>query len=490
MDARFLGEIPTAGSKFSGAVDANLGKTPAMHQTRDLGMAMDLGIGPDVYINSKHMANNDSIAGLEAQISSVAAAFASGWDNDKALALSQMLGLVEDGAQLGLENNQRAAIRDYLSMYAVTKKSNGSLDEVASHISNQNKSIISDALFGGIVDSYVNNGTDGKNTYPYMRAVLRALGITSVTHPFHDNHIHMYLKPPTRQDIVSESGNRQQLQVAGDANLNERASPQMANTSPGKYAMVLSRCGYISTDWTYGDGGGVTSPDFTLNHYFSQTSKQKTFKIDDVGKVVILQQPTYGVMKASHLTESGHWFKYYVTNPSYSGMDKAIFDVEYAGKHVKVIEKFHVAPDHDTNDETTQREYDRLCSPKIIRVSSKDGVDVPQQLAVGETSYQTDWMDLLANFGAASDGKTELLSALLHEYGDALGIGLSGDDGDFMAASLQPGERRLPGSEELSLMAMYRLRRADYGWVLNIDQTQLAPGVELTASHVGSGGFC
>ncbi|MFZ4528874.1 MAG: matrixin family metalloprotease, partial [Undibacterium curvum] len=96
----------------------------------------------------------------------------------------------------------------------------------------------------------------------------------------------------------------------------------------------------------------------------------------------------------------------------------------------------------------------------------------------------------IAKSGSAADGKMDMLSVLLHEYGHALGIEHSGDDGDFMAASLQPGERRLPGSEELSLMAMYRLRRADYGWVLNIDQTQLAPGVELTASHVGSGGFC
>ncbi|NDI86594.1 zinc metalloprotease [Undibacterium crateris] len=96
----------------------------------------------------------------------------------------------------------------------------------------------------------------------------------------------------------------------------------------------------------------------------------------------------------------------------------------------------------------------------------------------------------IAKAGSAADGKMDMLSALLHEYGDALGIEHSGDDGDFMVTSLQPGERRLPGSEELSLMAMYRLRRADYGWVLNVDQTQLASGVELAASHVGSGGFC
>ncbi|MBR7784602.1 matrixin family metalloprotease, partial [Undibacterium luofuense] len=59
----------------------------------------------------------------------------------------------------------------------------------------------------------------------------------------------------------------------------------------------------------------------------------------------------------------------------------------------------------------------------------------------------------IAKAGSAADGKMDMLSVLLHEYGHALGIEHSGDDGDFMAASLQPGERRLPSPDELSLMA-------------------------------------
>ncbi|MBC3936228.1 cadherin-like domain-containing protein [Undibacterium sp. CY7W] len=116
----------------------------------------------------------------------------------------------------------------------------------------------------------------------------------------------------------------------------------------------------------------------------------------------------------------------------------------------------------------------------------------------------------IAKSGSAADGKMDMLSVLLHEYGHALGIEHSADDGDFMAASLQPGERRLPSPDELSLMARlvaalkqtsadptasglpvsnvsliswYRLRRADYGWVLDTDQTQLVSRVDLTASQ-------
>ncbi|MDR2000464.1 MAG: tandem-95 repeat protein, partial [Zoogloeaceae bacterium] len=55
--------------------------------------------------------------------------------------------------------------------------------------------------------------------------------------------------------------------------------------------------------------------------------------------------------------------------------------------------------------------------------------------------------------GTEAEGKMDLLSVLLHEYGHVLGLEHSGDPRDFMGASLQPGERRLPTAAELQLMA-------------------------------------
>ena len=52
---------------------------------------------------------------------------------------------------------------------------------------------------------------------------------------------------------------------------------------------------------------------------------------------------------------------------------------------------------------------------------------------------------------------------LLHEYGHALGLEHSGNGADFMAASLQPGVRKLPSAAELTLMSQLvaELKNAD-----------------------------
>ena len=66
------------------------------------------------------------------------------------------------------------------------------------------------------------------------------------------------------------------------------------------------------------------------------------------------------------------------------------------------------------------------------------------------TNQSTVWQ---AKAASAAAGKMDMLSVLLHEYGHALGLEHSADSSDYMAASLQPGQRKLPSTEELALMA-------------------------------------
>lgn len=58
-----------------------------------------------------------------------------------------------------------------------------------------------------------------------------------------------------------------------------------------------------------------------------------------------------------------------------------------------------------------------------------------------------------AKAGSAAEGKMDMLSVLLHEYGHALGLDHTADSHDFMAETLQAGQRKLPTAEELQLMA-------------------------------------
>lgn len=65
------------------------------------------------------------------------------------------------------------------------------------------------------------------------------------------------------------------------------------------------------------------------------------------------------------------------------------------------------------------------------------------------TADPTIWQ---ARPGSKTEGKMDILSVMLHEYGHALGISNSSDSHDYMAPSLAAGLRRLPTAQELALM--------------------------------------
>lgn len=57
--------------------------------------------------------------------------------------------------------------------------------------------------------------------------------------------------------------------------------------------------------------------------------------------------------------------------------------------------------------------------------------------------------------GSEAEGRMDMLSVLLHEYGHVLGLDHSADSHDYMAATLQPGERRtLSADDQLALMPL------------------------------------
>lgn len=108
-------------SRFNGTTDANLGFTPNIalggHSTHDLGMAMDLGLidyVSDKYQGTFGLENTRAIT-IPADIAKLPKA----WDYGRAITLSALLpNDMDDGKPI---NNQRAATRDFLSLYWATK---------------------------------------------------------------------------------------------------------------------------------------------------------------------------------------------------------------------------------------------------------------------------------------------------------------------------------------------------------------------------------
>jgi len=301
-----------------------------------------------------------------------------------------------------------------------------------------------------------------------------------------------------------------------------------------------------------------------FNNWAVMPGQESSWNVDfEKASVKLLQAPKHGQLSAR--LYSGNDIAYH-PNSNYAGNDKAIFLVNIEGHFVKVVYYFKV----ETNMEKYYKNSDKYCpNPSWWKISSNlssgtsdftkwqataslnallanasyslSGFSDLVGSAVGETTGQglnaqitldsnaaghgwfiddtpdnndeflptADPEVWIAKAGTAAAGKMDMLSVLLHEYGHALGIEQSGDNADYMAASLQPGQRRLPSTEELSLMsrlvaalkggtddpndpmnpnlplsslglmALCRIRRADYGWTLGVDKAQLVSRVDV-----------
>ncbi len=289
----------------------------------------------------------------------------------------------------------------------------------------------------------------------------------------------------------------------------------------------------------------------------------------DGAKVRILMKRKHGVLELEddQLAVESSWYRY---NPKvgFEGTDRFVMQVEKSGIKVKIYYVIEVLGDEaaagycpkefwkissnlptGTDDYTNWQNTATLsemlanASQSLTSFSDLAGTAVGETKGEGSTAQITldstaaghNWfIDTtpsnneeflptsdpevwIAKAGSDAAGKMDMLSVLLHEYGHALGIEHSSDSADYMAASLQPGERRLPSAEELGLMArlvaaiksesndqsdpsspttpdqpglplasiglaaLARLRRGDYGWTLSIDQSKLVQRVNVNA---------
>lgn len=216
-----------------------------------------------------------------------------------------------------------------------------------------------------------------------------------------------------------------------------------------------------------GNWGGV-SPASVLESYWYDKYNE-VLAIKDA-KVTLLQGPAHGVVEASNfVSELGPYFEY-APNPGFLGEDKITFLIELGDKHVKVVITLIVVENSvDQGDSPCFRGAKRIGSTDTstlttdlatwISTSQLDSLfsdnaslnftDLPGT-AVGQTvgssitldtnaagngwfidttpNLNEEWLptsnpnEWVAKAGSAAEGKMDMLSVLLHEYGHALGI--------------------------------------------------------------------
>jgi hypothetical protein len=207
-------------------------------------------------------------------------------------------------------------------------------------------------------------------------------------------------------------------------------------------------------------------------------------------KLTMLQSTTHGKL-IYHKTDAGLEYYMYQAEHGYKGKDSAVFLVTFEGKTYKEVITLNVYPEVGIPDNvpSTCPTNDTIIKLKKP-ASGSSGLDIGAITVniadlpgseVGQTTGTTITLDTnaanygwfidptpadnseflptsnpdvwIAKAGTEAAGKMDMLSVLLHEYGHALGIDHSADNGDYMAATLQPGERRLPSADELALMS-------------------------------------
>ena len=246
-------------------------------------------------------------------------------------------------------------------------------------------------------------------------------------------------------------------------------------------------------------------PVFSASTYMYKYHGVEQFDTNDA-KTRIVQQPKNGSL---NLTERNYSYQY-IPNPSLAfnpegNFDSFVIEVEKGGVKVEIhyliyvftpedgdydmckLEEWKISLPSQTTDDPNSWAYSSPLSVLLYEAhSALTGFSNLPSPAVAQTtgSYSSGQITLDTNAagwgwyidptpldntddylptadpniwkakpGSGAEGKMDMLSVLLHEYGHILGLQHSADPRNFMATTLQPGERRLPSAAELQLMA-------------------------------------
>lgn len=259
---------------------------------------------------------------------------------------------------------------------------------------------------------------------------------------------------------------------------------------------VFGRC-VISRPYSGAEIRPTYAADSYLAHYHDGDPRYQGFSFDgDGAKVTLVKAPTHGKVVLGDDSHAMAWNLYHYTpQAGYVGQDRFVMQVERNGVKVRIqylIESMNAdEPSIGYCDPETWKIFlpSNGNNPRLANVltaatqnltfadltggavGEATGVDKTAQITLDTTAAGHGWyidytpylndeylptsnpLEWIAKPGSKAEGKMDLLTVLLHEYGHALGLEHTTDSHDLMATTLQPGVRRLPSAEELDLMA-------------------------------------
>ena len=213
-------------------------------------------------------------------------------------------------------------------------------------------------------------GDPNKNNFANIRAVLSNLGVTNGTSGGHQTHFHIYLKPPTRQEIIGTGQNLQaqesssssetilgdtaMLAIADlplpDALINPPALIAKAKVEMRKWGnlRLSDELGFKKVITSCLDVEGYTNinPEGDVLAYLGYKFDPKSWAYnphlaDEDVKFAVIQQPKHGHLGNVQSGSGDYGYQLTARNPdgtvSYRGWDKVVYQVEVKGQKFKVV---------------------------------------------------------------------------------------------------------------------------------------------------------
>ena len=454
--------------------------------------------------------------------------------NDKRWSLSNAIYL--SGFLLGdRDNNQKAALHEFLSLYALTQVDTAAGNGTWTHLPVKNGEAVRAALFGsgakiGGLISGVHIGDGNRNSYKDIREILDRLGIYATPEDDHQHHFHIYLNPPdplesgpslllsgnplamspdTASGTVALAATTQalfdytQTLITGDELMFTMDVPyvppqdapivlaQATNTSsPPDY--LLKTCDEVPTA-----GGAVTAMNLVnpaawlvgelkrpQNGPQVLTQSQLMALVASV-KLTQLQGVTHGqlIPHSADGTSDGRVVYEYRSEPGYVGKDQAIFMAEFEGKRYKIIANVVVS--------MTINENDPQCpAPQLIKVTKPSTGDSGYGTGYNLASVSVNFADLPGGAVGQAVGNTITLDTNAAGHNWFIDT-TPADNSEYLPTSNPYEWLAKEGTAAYGKMDMLSVLLHEYGHALGIEHsadnhdymaTTLTPGVRRMPS--------